>query len=83
PRFLPDEKNILLFSGFQVEGTLGREILDGSSEVDVNGTIVKVKADIRKIEGLSAHADKTALLNYINCFKIFPTKVFIVHGELA
>jgi metallo-beta-lactamase family protein len=83
PRFLPEEKNILLFSGFQVEGTLGREILDGSSEVDVNGTTVKVKADIRKIEGLSAHADKTALLNYISCFKIFPTKVFIVHGELA
>lgn len=81
PRFLPDENNILLFSGFQAEGTLGREILDGKQEVDVDGTPVKVKADVKKIEGLSAHADKTALLNYIDCFKILPAKVFIVHGE--
>ncbi len=81
PRFLPDEKNILLFSGFQAEGTLGREILDGKQEVFVEGTTVKVKADIRKIDGLSAHADKNALLNYIDCFRILPSKVFIVHGE--
>jgi metallo-beta-lactamase family protein len=81
PRFLPDEKNILLFSGFQAEGTLGREIINGNPEVNVDGTTIKVKAQIRKIEGLSAHADKTALLNYIDCFKTLPVKVFIVHGE--
>ncbi len=80
-RFLPNEKNILLFSGYQAEGTLGREILDGKPEVDVDGTPVQVKADIKKIDGLSAHADKTALLNYIDCFEILPSKVFIVHGE--
>ncbi|GFO96282.1 RNA-metabolising metallo-beta-lactamase [groundwater metagenome] len=81
PRFLPDEKNILLFSGFQAEGTLGRDIINGNSEVNVDGIPVKVKAGIKKLEGLSAHADKTALLNYIDCFKILPVKVFIVHGE--
>ncbi len=81
PRFLPDEKNILLFSGYQAEETLGREILDGKQEVDVDGTLVKVKASIKKIEGLSAHADKTALLNYIDSFKTLPSKIFIVHGE--
>jgi len=81
PRFLPDEKNILLFSGFQAEGTLGRDIINGNQEVDVDGISVKVKAQIKKLEGLSAHADKTAILNYIDCFKILPTKVFIVHGE--
>jgi len=47
----------------------------------VDGIPVKVKAQIRKIEGLSAHADKSALLNYIDCFKTLPVKVFIVHGE--
>jgi Cft2 family RNA processing exonuclease len=81
PRFLPDEKNILLFSGFQAEGTLGRDIINGNPEVNVDGIPVKIKAQIRKIEGLSAHADKTALLNYIDCFRILPVKVFIVHGE--
>jgi metallo-beta-lactamase family protein len=81
PRFLPDEKNILLFSGFQAEGTLGRDIINGNPEVNVDGVPVKVKAQIRKIEGLSAHADKTALINYIDCFKTLPVKVFIVHGE--
>lgn len=83
PRFLPNEKNILLFSGYQAEGSLGREILDGKPEVDVDGTPVQVKANIKKIDGLSAHADKTALLNYIDCFEILPSKVFIVHGEKA
>ncbi len=84
PRFLPDEKNVLLFSGYQAEGTLGREVLDGKQElVDVDGTPVKVKASIKKIEGLSAHADKAVLLNYIDSFKILPSKVFIVHGEKA
>jgi hypothetical protein len=81
PRFLPDEKNILLFSGFQAEGTLGRDIINGNPEVNVDGIPVKVRAQTRKIEGLSAHADKTALLNYIDCFKTLPVKVFIVHGE--
>jgi metallo-beta-lactamase family protein len=81
PRFLPDEKNILLFSGFQADGTLGRDIINGNPQVNVDGIPVKVKAQIRKIEGLSAHADQTALLNYIDCFKTLPVKVFIVHGE--
>jgi hypothetical protein len=71
----------LLFSGFQAEGTLGRDIINGNPEVNVDGIPVKVKAQIRKIEGLSAHADKSALLNYIDCFKTLPVKVFIVHGE--
>lgn len=83
PRFLPEEKNILLFSGYQAEGTLGREISDGNKEVDVDGTLVQVNAEIRKIEGLSAHADRVALLNYIDSFEILPCKVFIVHGERA
>ncbi len=81
PRFLPYEKNILLFSGFQAERTLGRDIINGNPEVNVDGISVKVKARVRKIEGLSAHADKIALLNYIDCFKTLPVKVFIVHGE--
>ncbi len=81
PKFLPEEKNILLFSGYQAEGTLGREIFEGNGEVDVDGTLVKVNAEIRKIEGLSAHADRTALLDYLDGFKILPSKVFIVHGE--
>ncbi|MBU4374448.1 MAG: hypothetical protein KJ714_08455, partial [Euryarchaeota archaeon] len=81
PGFLPDEKNILLFSGFQAEGTLGRDIINGNPEINVDGIPVTVKAGIKKLEGLSAHADKMALLNYIDYFKILPVKIFIVHGE--
>lgn len=75
------KENMVLFVGYQAEGTLGREILEGKEEVEILGENVKVNAEIRKIESFSAHADLRELVKWINGFKEKPNRVFITHGE--
>ncbi|MCM8818613.1 MAG: MBL fold metallo-hydrolase [Candidatus Omnitrophica bacterium] len=74
------EESSIVFVGYQAKGTLGREILE-KDRVRILGNYYKVKAKIEKIEGFSAHADKEELLNWVESFKKFPKKVFLVHGE--
>ena len=76
-----DEKNSLVFVGYQAAGTLGRIILDGAKRVKILGEEVAVKSEIYDIEGLSGHADQIMLIDWIRKFKVKPQKVFIVHGE--
>lgn len=71
----------VLFVGYQAEGTLGRRILDGEKLVRIHGEEIVVKADIRVIEGYSAHADRIGLLSWLKHFKNMPSGVFLVHGE--
>lgn len=71
----------IVFVGYQANGTLGRMILDGVKEVRLFGETVEVHAEIYKIQGLSGHADKQGLLDWINGFQKKPEKVFVVHGE--
>lgn len=75
------EECTILFVGYQSVGTLGRYIIDGAEEVKLFGEPIAVKASIRKIEGLSGHADKNGLLAWVNAFSEKPKKVFVVHGE--
>ena len=73
---------MVLFVGYQGEGTLGRRILDGDSKVRIHGEEVSVAAEIREIASFSAHADKDGLLNWLRGFdKTLPKQVFLVHGE--
>lgn len=76
-----DEKNSLVFVGYQAEGTLGRIILNGAKRVKILGEEVAVKAEIYNLEGFSGHADQIMLLDWIRKFKNKPKKIFIVHGE--
>ena len=71
----------IVFVGYQAEGTLGRRLLDGEKVVKLFGDDIKVNAEIYNVEGFSGHADKIALLNWIESFKEKPDKIFIVHGE--
>ncbi len=71
----------VLFVGYQSVGTLGRAILEGASEVRLFGEPIEVRARIATIKGLSGHADKDGLLEWINAFEEKPKKVFVVHGE--
>lgn len=71
---------IVLFVGYQAEGTLGRRILSGEKTVRIHGEEIAVKAEIRRIDGYSAHADQSALLNWVKQFNNLK-KVFVVHGE--
>ncbi|MDO5014654.1 MAG: MBL fold metallo-hydrolase [Clostridia bacterium] len=75
------EESTILFVGFQAQGTLGRKILDGALKVRLFGEEVEVRAEIISLQGVSAHADKNGLLNFINGFDEKPEKVFVVHGQ--
>ena len=71
----------VLFVGYQAEGTLGRRILSGEKPVRIHGEQVAVKAEIRHIDGFSAHADQSGLLDWVKNFNNRLKKVFVVHGE--
>lgn len=71
----------ILFVGYQAVGTLGRALVDGADEVKLFGEHIEVRADIRKLTGMSGHADKAGLLRWVEGFKTKPEKIFVVHGE--
>lgn len=74
-------ESMVLFVGYQANGTMGRAILEGAKSVRLFGEEVEIRAEIRKMEGTSGHADKNGLLHWVNEFKPKPKKVFVVHGE--
>lgn len=78
---LPDEKNGVVFVGFQAEGTRGRRLVNGEAMVRIYGQEVPVKAKIYSVEGLSAHADQNELMEWAEGFNEKPKLAFIVHGE--
>ncbi len=71
----------ILFVGYQAVGTLGRMIVDGVDEVKLFGESIQVRAEIRKLVGMSGHADKNGLIDWVCGFEEKPRKIFVVHGE--
>ena len=71
----------ILFVGYQAIGTLGRNIIEGEKEVRLFGETITVNAHIEELAGVSGHADKKGLLNWVNHFEKKPERVFVVHGE--
>jgi len=71
----------ILFVGYQAVGTLGRILLEGADGVKLFGELIQVRAAIKQLGGLSGHADKTGLIEWIKGFREKPKRVFIVHGE--
>jgi metallo-beta-lactamase family protein len=78
---LSDPATTLLFVGFQAEGTLGRRILEGAREVRIFGEPIAVRAEIRDIPALSAHADQRGLIEWVASLASPPRAVSLVHGE--
>ncbi len=74
-------ESTVLFVGYQSVGTLGRAIVEGADEVKLFGEPIQVRAQVRQLTGLSGHADKNGLIQWITGFKEKPRKVFVVHGE--
>lgn len=70
----------VIFTGYQVRGTLGRYIIDGARRVHVLGEEIAVRARVYTIGGFSAHADQAGLLEWLGAFVTNP-QVFVVHGE--
>lgn len=71
----------VLFVGFQAQGTLGRVILEGAESVRISGTDVRVRAQIRRIDSYSAHADQGELLDWIDERSPISGSLFLDHGE--
>lgn len=71
----------IVFVGYQANGTLGRILLEGASEVKLFGEPIEVMAEIVKLEGVSGHADKAGLIKWITSFDNRLKQVFVVHGE--
>ncbi len=78
---LPDPNGIILFTGYQADRTLGRRLLQGAKQVHLFGRSVPVKAEIRSINDLSAHADAHELVAYAESIQGLQ-RVFYVHGEV-
>jgi metallo-beta-lactamase family protein len=78
---IPRPESTILFVGYQAEGTLGREIIEGANEVRILGQTYPVRANIAQINGFSAHADRDELLTWVTSLDDVPKHVFITHGE--
>jgi metallo-beta-lactamase family protein len=80
-RALPDPRDTVLFVGYQAAGTRGRALLDGAQEVKIHGRMVPVKAQIAKVDGMSAHADAGEIVRWLRGFERPPSMTYVVHGE--
>lgn len=78
---LPRQDSTILFVGFQAQGTLGRTIVDGARRVRISGRDVAVRANVRRIDSYSAHADRSELLSWIRDRYPIVGSLFLVHGE--
>ena len=74
-------ESAVVFVGYQGEGTLGRRLLEGAKSVKLFGEEIAVKARILNFPGLSSHADRDHLLDWIGRFSPTPEHVFVVHGD--
>jgi metallo-beta-lactamase family protein len=80
--YLGQKTATILMVGYQGEGTRGRALLEGAKEVKMRGKFWPVHATCTLVEGLSAHADQSELIDWLSGLVKNPEKLFIVHGEL-
>lgn len=79
-RYAPNQKNYVLFMGFQVPGTLGHKFINGAFDFDYYGKKIPIHCAVDIIDGFSAHADQADLLKWLGHFQNKP-KIFLVHGN--
>ncbi len=83
--FAEDPRNALLFVSYQAPGTLGRRLVDGEREIvfDEGGMLrtVRVKMEVRRVEGFTGHATRSELLMYLRHLRPKPRTIILNHGE--
>ncbi len=79
--YINKSETIVLLAGYQAEGTRGRQLQEGADEIKLHGKYIPVKATIKTIQSLSAHADQSELIDWMRSIKNIPEHVFLVHGE--
>ena len=80
-QLIDEPSTSVLLVGYQAEGTRGRQLQEGAPEIKFFGKYYPVKATIKSIESLSAHADQHELLNWMSVIKNIPESVYLIHGE--
>jgi metallo-beta-lactamase family protein len=78
---LPEEDNVIMITGYQPDGGRGWRLQRGEKTLRIFGQDVPVKAKVFNINGLSAHADRSELLDWLKGFEEKPKITFVVHGE--
>ena len=78
---LPDERNTVLFVGYQSVGTRGRQIRDGSKFTRIHGQDVPIRAHVTSFDSMSAHADANEIMRWLKNFTKPPQLTCLVHGE--
>jgi len=76
-----DPKNTVLIVGYQAENTLGRRLVEKHKSVKIFGDPYDVRAEVKVMNGYSAHADSNELVQYLLAVGTKPKRVFLVHGE--
>ena len=84
----PDPKSRMVFVGYQAEGTLGRRIQSGWTEIPVVGSggrskQLRLELDVETVDGFSGHADRQGLMNFVRTMNPRPEKVLCVHGDAS
>ena len=74
-------QNLILFVGYQAEGTLGRNLIEGVQNVRLFGEDIAVRAQIKSLKGTSGHADQAGLISWLESFEKKPRTVFLNHGN--
>ena len=74
-------QNLILFVGYQAEGTLGRTLIEGAQSVRLFGEDIAVRAEIRSLKGTSGHADQQGLISWLEQFERKPRTVYLNHGN--
>ena len=82
----PDSKNKVVFVSYQVNGTLGRRVLDGSKQVSMLGKegkveVVSVNCGVEKLDGFSGHSDYNQLMSFVQRLRPKLRRVLVNHGE--
>ena len=82
----PDKKNKILFVSYQVNGTLGRRVMDGARQVSILGRegkveVVSINCATEKLEGFSGHSDYNQLMSYVHRLRPKLRRVLVNHGE--
>ena len=81
----PNDLNTLCFVGYQAEGTLGRRLQKGFSEVPLNDgketRMVEVNCDLVTIDGFSGHSDRRQLMEYVGDMTPKPRMIICHHGD--
>lgn len=79
--FAPDERNMIILTGYQAPGTRGEALEKGEKQLKIHGDYVDIRASVKMLNGLSAHADYNEIIGWLTKSKIHPKKTFIVHGD--